>query len=521
MQIARQLAGFSMGEADVLRKAMGKKIAELLSEQKEKFIDGCVKNGVSKELGEEVFSFIEPFAGYGFNRSHAACYAMIGYQTAYLKAHWPAEFMAALLISDQGDIDRTAIEIEECRKMGIDVLPPDINQSFDYFTVVTSGTETNQTARDDEKVNTIRFGLKAIKNFGDHIAEAMINERKENGRFKDLSDFLKRIVDKDLNKKSLESLIKSGSFDQFGERGSLIANIENMLSFNKDIAKAKLSAQVSLFFDSPAEARMEVMKLKDSSPASRQDRLAWEKEFLGLYISEHPFTDFRKHLEKFIAPIREVKKLSRNESLYMAGIVSSVKKIITKSGESMAFVKIEDESDNIEALVFPRLYKEAPDLWQAGAAIAMSGKLSDKDGEIKILCDKALAIQADKIEGNIESIKKSLTVNNGNGRGRGFGSFSGYGAARGEQRANAPKPPAGKAKKVIITIRPDINSVALENLKKALLSSSGESKVYFKVKDGGNRPKIMETDYKINSQPVSLEKIGEILKAEMEVVDSI
>ncbi len=521
MQIARQLAGFSMGEADVLRKAMGKKIAELLSEQKEKFIDGCVKNGVSKELGEEVFSFIEPFAGYGFNRSHAACYAMIGYQTAYLKAHWPAEFMAALLISDQGDIDRTAIEIEECRKMGIDVLPPDINQSFDYFTVVTSGTETNQTARDDEKVNTIRFGLKAIKNFGDHIAEAMINERKENGRFKDLSDFLKRIVDKDLNKKSLESLIKSGSFDQFGERGSLIANIENMLSFNKDIAKAKLSAQVSLFFDSPSEARMEVMKLKDSVPASRQDRLAWEKEFLGLYISEHPFTDFRKHLEKFIAPIREVKKSSRNESLYMAGIVASVKKIITKSGESMAFVKIEDESDNIEALIFPRLYKEAPDLWQAGAAIAMSGKLSDKDGEIKILCDKALAIQADKIEGNIESIKKSLTVNNGNGRGRGYGSFSGYGSARGEQRASAPKPPAGKAKKVIITIRPDINSVALENLKKALLSSSGESKVYFKVKDGGNRPKIMETDYKINSQPVSLEKIGEILKAEMEVVDSI
>ena len=175
MQIARNLAGFTMGQADVLRKAMGKKIASLLAEQKEKFIEGCVKNGVYKELGEKVFSFIEPFAGYGFNRSHAACYAMIGYQTAYLKAHWPVEFMAALLTSDYGDSDRIAIEIEECRNMGIKIMAPDINESFGTFTAVAAGTKENRPVREGEKVDTIRFGLKAIKNVGEHIIESIIN----------------------------------------------------------------------------------------------------------------------------------------------------------------------------------------------------------------------------------------------------------------------------------------------------------------------------------------------------------
>ncbi|MBU4455147.1 DNA polymerase III subunit alpha, partial [Patescibacteria group bacterium] len=216
MQMARALAGFSMAEADVLRKAVGKKIPKLLSEQKEKFIDGCVKNGIASQLAEKIFSFIEPFAGYGFNRSHGACYALIGYQTAYLKANWPTEFMAALLTSDQENIDRIAIEIEECRYMGIEVLPPDINQSFASFTVITSGTVKNKIVSRDEKANTIRFGLKAVKNIGNNIVDVIINERKKNGPYQDITDFLERVNDKDLNKKSLESLIKCGSFDQFG-----------------------------------------------------------------------------------------------------------------------------------------------------------------------------------------------------------------------------------------------------------------------------------------------------------------
>ncbi|NCA96327.1 MAG: DNA polymerase III subunit alpha, partial [Methanomicrobia archaeon] len=234
MQISRALAGFTPGEADVLRKAMGKKIPALLAEQKEKFIDGCVKNGIYKELAEKVFSFIEPFAGYGFNRSHAACYAMIGYQTAYLKAHWPVEFMAALLTSDQHDSDRVAIEIEECRHMGIEVCQPDINQSFDSFTVV------------DEKLvdhPTIRFGLLAIKNVGEHIAQVIKDERKTNGQYKDMADLLQRVTDKDLNRKSLESLIKAGAFDQWLDRQQLLQNIEVLLKYNKDINQNRLSGQ--------------------------------------------------------------------------------------------------------------------------------------------------------------------------------------------------------------------------------------------------------------------------------------
>src|SRR5680860_1281351 len=265
MQIARDLAGFSMGQADVLRKAMGKKIVSLLAEQKEKFIEGCVKNGVYKELAEKVFSFIEPFAGYGFNRSHAACYAMIGYQTAYLKAHWPVEFMAALLTADQGDSDRIAIEIEECRNMGIKIMAPDVNESFGTFTVVTAGTKDNKIVGVNEKVDTIRFGLKAIKNVGEHIVDALITERKENGAYEDIFDLLERVTDKDLNKKSLESLIKSGAMEGFGERGLLLANLERFLSFNKEETQNKDSRQESLFGDLPGAIKTRPT-LTDSPP---------------------------------------------------------------------------------------------------------------------------------------------------------------------------------------------------------------------------------------------------------------
>jgi len=194
MQMARSLAGFTMAEADVLRKAVGKKIEKLLNEQKIKFIDGCVKNGIPSELAKKIFLFIEPFAGYGFNRSHAACYALIGYQTAYLKAHFPTEFMAALLTADQQNTDRVAIEIEECRRMGIEVTRPDINQSFESFTVVSAATKENGIIKEGKVADTIRFGLNAIKNIGEHIAQVVISEREDNGTFKSLTDIFERIL---------------------------------------------------------------------------------------------------------------------------------------------------------------------------------------------------------------------------------------------------------------------------------------------------------------------------------------
>ncbi len=399
MQMARDLAGFTMAEADVLRKAVGKKIAKLLEEQKEKFINGCVKNGISSHLAQKIFSFIEPFAGYGFNRSHAACYAMVAYQTAYLKAHWPTEFMAALLSADQQNTDRVAIEIEECRRMGIEVASPDINQSFESFTVV-AGKKSNTKP-------TIRFGLNAIKNIGEHIAAVLIAERKENGPFKDITDLLERVTDKDLNKKSLESFIKSGALDQFGERGTLLHNMENMLSYNKEAAREKANGQVSLFADAPNILAKNKVKLTEHPDIDRQTRLRWEKELLGLYVSEHPFADFKDYLRDITTPLNFLSTSSAGEQTIVAGTISRTQKIITRTGQSMLFVKIEDTGGNTEILVFPNLFKETEVIWQEGFSVVCRGKISDKDKEIKILADAAWRLEIKTIEETLTLIKKA------------------------------------------------------------------------------------------------------------------
>jgi len=411
MQIARALAGFTPGEADVLRKAMGKKIVALLAEQKEKFIDGCVKNGIFKELAEKVFSFIEPFAGYGFNRSHAACYAMIGYQTAYLKAHWPVEFMAALLTSDQHDSDRVAIEIEECRSMGLKVMAPDINESFASFTVVTAGTKENRSVQDGEVVDTIRFGLNAIKNIGEHIIEVIIEERKKNGAFKDIFDLLERINDRDLNKKSLESLIKSGALSSFGEQAMLLANLERFLIFNKDISKQIESRQVSLFSSSPTFDHLARPQLLESDPVDPMLKLSWEKDLLGLYISDNPLSMFLPFLGSFSVPLIRLKQHRGDESLVVAGVITSLKKIITRKGESMLFVKIEDKNASVELLIFPRLLKTTTELWQDGSLVIVRGKLSEKDSDLKILVDQAGPLWPEKPQESIDNFKRVLLEN--------------------------------------------------------------------------------------------------------------
>ncbi|MFA5000245.1 MAG: DNA polymerase III subunit alpha [Patescibacteria group bacterium] len=432
MQIARDLAGFSMGQADVLRKAMGKKIPELLAEQKEKFIEGCVKNGVYKELAEKVFSFIEPFAGYGFNRSHAACYALIGYQTAYLKAHWPAEFMAALLTSDQGDVDRAAVEIEECRNMGLKIMAPDINESFGTFTVVTAGTKANRAVGQTEKIDTIRFGLKAVKNVGEHIAEEIIRERKENGPYSEIFDLLERITDKDLNKKSLESLIKSGALDSFGERGRLLSNIERLLNFSKESTQLKDSRQGNLFAGLPtAEAPRAV--LNPAPEADEHEKLNWEKELLGLYVSAHPINTFRPYLNGYALLLSELSGHKGDDRIITAGVISTIKKILTRKGESMLFVKIEDAAASVELLIFPRLLKETPDLWREGAVILLDGKISEKDQEVKILVNRAVALDSAAPQESIDVFKKMILnapaprSSYGNRNGYGNSNRNGYG----------------------------------------------------------------------------------------------
>lgn len=418
MQISRALAGFTPGEADVLRKAMGKKIPALLAEQKEKFIDGCVKNGIHKELAEKVFSFIEPFAGYGFNRSHAACYAMIGYQTAYLKAHWPVEFMAALLTSDQHDSDRVAIEIEECRSMGLKVMAPDVNESFDSFTVVTAGTKENRAAAADEKVDTIRFGLNAIKNVGEHIVEVLIDERKQHGPFADMFDLLERVNDKDLNKKSLESLIKSGACESFGERGLLLANLEKFLLFNKEMSKQQESRQSSLFAASADFSGLARPQLLDAPAVAPMDKLTWEKELLGLYISDNPLSMFVSYLQGFCIPLSRLGQHRGDDAVAVAGVITTMKKIVTRKGETMMFVKIEDKSGSVELLIFPGLLKNTLELWRDGRLVIARGRLSEKDTDLKILVDQAGPLDPDQPQTSIDDFKRTLLANKDNNRWR-------------------------------------------------------------------------------------------------------
>ncbi|MFH1656148.1 MAG: DNA polymerase III subunit alpha [Candidatus Nealsonbacteria bacterium] len=388
MQIARDLAGFSLAEADVLRKAIGKKIKDLLKSQKQKFIDGCIKNEIKKEIAEKIWQWILPFAEYGFNKSHSAAYATIAYQTAYLKANYPVEFMAAVLTSEKTDIERIAMLIDECKKMNIEVLPPNINESLKNFTVVSNNKK-------------IRFGLLAVKNVGENIIDVITQEKKNNGPFKSIGDFIERISSKDLNKRSLESLIKTGAFDELGERNQLFQNLEKLLEYSKESHKIKSSGQTGLFQN--IEYKSEV-KLESAPIATNFEKLSWEKDLLGLYVSSHPLEDYRTLLEKETYPLSKIanmftidelsdefqQNINRDpgKKIKIGGIISSIKKIITKTGKPMLFMKLEDLTDKAEVVVFPNLLERNPSVFQENKIIFVKGKTDNRNGEPKIIADE-------------------------------------------------------------------------------------------------------------------------------------
>jgi len=408
MQIARDLAGFTMGEADVLRKAMGKKIFDLIKEQKIKFVNGCISNGISKGIGEKVFSFIEPFAGYGFNRSHAACYALIGYQTAYLKAHYPEAFMAALLTSDQDNIDRIAIEVDETRDMEIEVLPPDVNESFENFAVIQSDLASDSKT----DMNRIRFGLNAIKNVGHVVAKEIVQERKVGGKFNSLADLVERVQTKDLNKKSIEALAKVGALDALGERKQIVENIENILTFSKNIQRIKNSNQTSLFGEEILQTP--TIPMSECAPATKKEKLKWEKELLGLYVSDHPVTEFQDFLDEAATPIASLSKEMVGQRIKVGGVIQKVHKILTKRHETMLFVTLEDTKGRIELLIFPRTLEKTQSAWEEERMIIAEGKLSDKDGSFKLIADEAKELNRHEVDEymRIRKTQKAYEKNN-------------------------------------------------------------------------------------------------------------
>ena len=376
MRIARDLAGFSLSEADILRKAIGKKIGSLLEEQKTKLIDGMIKNGIAEKTAKAIWELFPPFARYGFNRSHAACYALTAYRTAYLRAHYPVEFNTSLLNADLNDLSRLSFLVSECRKSNISVFPPDVNQSAVRFA---------------PEGNNIRFGLLAIKNVGSGIAEAIVSARARGGPFASLADLIERVEHKDLNKKSMESLLKAGALESFGiERGVGLANLDAIIRFAGSRRQARGSGRQSLFIGAPAENSL---RLESAPPAAPKQKLIWEKELLGFYVSEHPLEQHREKLNRWNVKAIHQALEWKNESvsIRLAGTITAIKRHVTKKGEPMLFVTIED-GDPIEMLVFSDTIKNKTELWQENNVIVVEGNMSWRDHEPKFICRRAAAL---------------------------------------------------------------------------------------------------------------------------------
>lgn len=407
MQVSKDMAGFTGGQADTLRKAMGKKIAKLMAEMREKFINGSVKNGVEQSIAESVFTQFEEFAAYGFCKSHAACYAMIAYQTAYLKSRYPECFMAALLNSDSLNMDRVTIEVEECRRMGINVLPPDVNESFAGFSVIKSTVQPSPERKAGQR-GTIRFGLLAIKGLGNDVVEYIIHERKQNGQYKDLADFAKRVQGKYINKKSLESLVRSGAMDCFGDRGQLFYNIENILDFHRQAEREVQSGQFNLFASS-SQGPAAGLNLKPSPMVTPQEKLKWEKELLGLYVSEHPFKYMASKLSGIVSPIAKLPELKKEKKARIGGVITAVKKIYTKKNEPMLFCRLEDGISDCEVVVFPRVYQDTVDCWVEDKVVVVSGRPAEDAGKWKLLAEAAYEVTPQNID-EIAKLSPGLPV---------------------------------------------------------------------------------------------------------------
>jgi len=390
MQISKEWCGFTGGQADTLRKAVGKKKIDLMMKVKPEFVEGAVKvGGATREMAETFWSQLEEFANYCFNKSHAACYGLIAYWTAYLKAHYPDAFMAALMTSDHDDIDRLAIEITECKHMGMEVLSPDVNQSYVEFAVVPAAKQ-------------VRFGMAAVKGVGIGAVEEIIRARDAGGLFKSVEDFAKRVNTSKVNRKAWESLIKAGAFDDLGDRSDLLFNLDAILAFASKLQKEALSGQVDMFAALGGDKLMPSIELK-TAPVKHtpKEQLMWERELLGLYISAHPLDNYDAFFEEQTIPLRNCTPNIDGQQVTIGGLVSTVRTIVTKSGTKMAFVGLEDKTGESEVIVFPRLYEQFGDELQQDAVLKVSGKISarDRDGnmtdEAKMIADE-ISVVTDK-----------------------------------------------------------------------------------------------------------------------------
>jgi len=478
MLTAIHLAGYDWMEADKFRKAMGKKIPEEMAKQEVKFREGCKKNGVAQRTIDTIWGLIKPFAAYGFNKAHAASYAVIAYQTAYLKANFPAEFMTAVLSaeSQSGDMETVANAVAECVRMGIAVLPPDVNSSGASFTYI------------DDK--TIRFGLEGVKNLGTDTIAAVIAEREARGPFKSIADMASRIDSKGFNKKSLEAMIRSGALDLLGERNQLLANIDQILVFHKNALRDLSSGQANMFSATPLVSVAEI-SLRSVPPATKREKLLWEKELLGLYVSEHPFREYADYFVGLFTPIASLgEKRSGRGLVRIGGTVTNVRQIVTKSNEPMAFVRLEDTSGVIEVVVFPSVFRDCGAVLAEDAAAMVEGKYQEKDGEPKILCEKATSLTS----GTAEEVRRLLQAADPSGRAAGAG-----------RKATVSEEP-----QIIIAVPGTMTTTFANELKRVLAAHPGNRRVILLVRNGGEIKKVMTT-YSIDFSSESIEAIESVL----------
>ncbi len=476
MQIAKEMCGFTGGQADTLRKAIGKKQVSVMAKMKTDFIEGAVKvSGADRAKTEEFWMALEDFAAYCFNKSHAACYGLIAYQTAYLKAHYPDAYMAALMTSDHDNIERIAIEVAECRKMGIEVLPPDINESYLEFAVVKGKKQ-------------IRFGLLAVKNVGEGPIAAILSAREAGGEFKSLEDFCKRVPASDVNKKVWESLIKCGAFDRYGSRETLLANVEALTAFAQDHQKRVASGQIDIFGElGMAETVTAKLTIEEMPIAPDvRERLGWEKELLGLYLSSHPLDDYEAYITDTMNPVAGIEQRHEGRVARVGGMIIASRKIVTKSGKSMAFVQLEDKTGSLELVVFPKAYEAAVDLWEPDKIIAVSGKVSfkDRDGrmtsDLKLMVDTATLIDYDRAKGH-KPMKKKVE-----------------------------KPSSGAD--LILKIQNLTDTELLMKIRKLLTNSPGNQEAYLDI--ASNPPKKLRLPYRVNVTDELKSQLHELLGTE-------
>ncbi|MFN7160870.1 MAG: DNA polymerase III subunit alpha [Candidatus Gracilibacteria bacterium] len=396
LQLAQKFSGFSLGGADLLRRAIGKKIAEELLAQKEKFIEGAKAIGNSPEDAKFIFEKgIEPFADYGFNKSHAACYALIAYQTGYLKAHYPTEFMTALLSTVEDNTEKLLIQIEDCSAMNIEILQPDVNESLVHFTAVKDGQ--------------IRFGLNAIKGFGLESAREIVRCREKAGAFTSVEDFIKRAPKSIITRKSLEALILGGALDSLGEdRKVLFSNLETLIEYSKEHHDKEARGQTDIFAAFGGDSSQNGLQLQQCEKSVILERLHWERQYLGFYVTGHPLQGLNQYIAKNAKLIETFTEKDANKKFVIVGFISKVKKLMTKNKEFMAYVTIEGTSSSIAAIAFPKAYTQNNLHIQEEKFVKVSGKFDIRDGEAQFIISE---IRGVNIELMIENAKRDNLFN--------------------------------------------------------------------------------------------------------------